>query len=88
MYSISTNGSMIYKASLPALKEQNYATYDVKDDEYLMTSHFHIFDEFYTAKVEDYCPTKVQYTSIMTIKFGKMDKVYLKKLDNLNDIFV
>jgi len=88
MYSITTNGSMIYKASLPALKEQNYAAYDVKDDEYLTTSHFHIFDDFYTPKIKDYCPTKVQDTGLMTVKFGKMDKVYLRKLDNLNDIFI
>ena len=79
---------MIYKATLPALNEQNYAAHDIKDDEYVMTSHFHIFDNFFTTKINEFCPASAQGTSLMTIEFGKTEKVYLRKLDNLDNVFI
>ena len=89
VYSMKVNDNLIYEAKLPALNEENYKTYDIQDDEYLTTSHFHIFDYFYTKEVNSYCPVNAkQETSFMTINFGNIEKVYLKKLNNLDDIFI
>lgn len=89
IYELNKNQKILYKASLPALNDTNYETHDIKDDEYLTTSHFHLFENFYTKEIKEYCPANAYLnTGIMTINFGKMDKTYNKKLNNLDDIFI
>ncbi len=86
-YSIKSNGTTYYRASLLGLNHSSYRYDAIPNDVFFSTQHVHRFEKFSNNRREDFCQLN-QSTAIMNINFGQMYGAYYTKLANLDNIFI